>query len=139
VARGASRPPDVVLLGPEWPSRALLRAQLIEEGYEVVATDAWPIPRQYLRSDMRPALVIVDLQGLPEPHTVLDELRALIKPDRVLIVTALGTLTAEELRRLGFHAIARPASVGDIVSRAAALLQKVPAESAQSTVRTPQR
>jgi hypothetical protein len=27
-------PPDIVLLGPERPERALLRAQLIEEGYE---------------------------------------------------------------------------------------------------------
>ena len=33
-----------MLLAPEWPERALLRAQLIEEGYEVVAVDAWPIP-----------------------------------------------------------------------------------------------
>jgi len=28
-------PPDIVLLGAEWPSRALLRAQLIEEGFDV--------------------------------------------------------------------------------------------------------
>lgn len=33
-------PPDIVLLGPEWPERALLRAQLVEEGHDVVAIDA---------------------------------------------------------------------------------------------------
>jgi hypothetical protein len=48
------KPPDVILLGPEWPERALLRAQLIEDGYDVVAIDAWPIPRLYRRSGMRP-------------------------------------------------------------------------------------
>lgn len=96
-------PPDVVLIGPEWPTRALLRAQFVEEGYEVVAT-------------------IVDLHGLPEPHNVLAELRALIDPDRVLVVTALGTLTGDEIRRLGFHAVSRPASVGEIVAAAEALL-----------------
>src|SRR5262245_27963580 len=36
--------PDIVLLGAEWPTRALLRAQLAEEGYNVLATDRWPIP-----------------------------------------------------------------------------------------------
>jgi hypothetical protein len=29
-------PPDIVLLGPEWLERALLRAQLIEEGDDVI-------------------------------------------------------------------------------------------------------
>ena len=32
-------PPDIVLLSADWPSRALIRAQLLEEGFEVVATD----------------------------------------------------------------------------------------------------
>lgn len=116
-------PPDVILLGPEWPTRALLRAQFVEEGYEVVATDAWPIPSQYLRPGTKPGVVIVDLHGLPEPHEVLAELRALIDPDRVLVVTALGTLTGDEIRRLGFHAVSRPASVGEIVAAAEALLR----------------
>ena len=33
-----SMQPDVVLLDAQWPRRAPLRAQLIDEGYEVVAT-----------------------------------------------------------------------------------------------------
>ncbi len=116
-------PPEVVLLGPEWPTRALLRAQFVEEGYEVIATDAWPIPRHYLRPGTKPGVVIVDLHGLPEPHNVLAELRALIDPDRVLVVTALGTLTGDEIRRLGFQAVSRPATVGEIVAAAAAMLR----------------
>jgi hypothetical protein len=43
------KPPDVMVLGAEWPERVLLRAQLIEEGHEVVAIDAWPIPPRYRR------------------------------------------------------------------------------------------
>jgi hypothetical protein len=116
--------PDFILLGPEWPTRALVRAQLLEEGYDVIATDAWSIPRQYLRSGMKPRAVIVDLQGLADPHGVLDELRAHIAPDRVLIVTRLGTISVEDVRRLGFHVVARPVSVGEIVTAAAALLPK---------------
>jgi hypothetical protein len=43
------KPPDVIVIGAEWPERALLRAQLIEEGHEVIAVDTWPIPRLYRR------------------------------------------------------------------------------------------
>jgi hypothetical protein len=103
--------------------RSLLRAQLLDEGYEVVATDAWPIPRQFLTSAMKPGLVIVDLQGLPQPERVLGELCGVVGRQRVLVVTALGTLTIEEIERLGVRAVARPASVGDIVSAATALLR----------------
>jgi hypothetical protein len=126
------RAPDVVILGPEWPNRALLRAQLIEEGYDVVALDAWPIPREYRRAELKPRVMIVDLHGLPDPRNVLDELRYVIQPDRVLVVTALGTLAADEIRSLGYHVIARPASVGEIVTAAAGLLRTGPAPSPKS-------
>ena len=115
-------PPDVVVLGPEWRERALLSAQLLEEGYEVVATDAWPIPRRLLRSGMKPRALIVDLQGLPEPREALDEIRGVIPAEQVVVVTALGTISPEEIRTLGFHVISRPTTVGDIVAAAAALL-----------------
>jgi DNA-binding NtrC family response regulator len=109
-------PPDIAVIGPEWPIRALLRAQLLEEGYEVVATDAWPFPRQFLRSGMKPRLVIVDLHGLAGPDEVLAELGALIPPARVLVVTALGTLAVDDIRRMGFHVIPRPARIAEIVA-----------------------
>jgi hypothetical protein len=108
--------PDVLLLGPEWPERALLRAELTEEGYDVVAIDAWPIPRAYRGPGMTPRMVIVDLHGLPEPRTVLDEMRFVIPPERVLVVAALGTLPIQEIRRLGYHVVRRPTSIRDIVS-----------------------
>ena len=58
------KPPDVIVLGPQWPQRALLRAQLIEERYEVVAVDAWPIPRLYRRAGMTPRVLLIDLHEL---------------------------------------------------------------------------
>jgi hypothetical protein len=115
-------PPDVLLLGPEWPERALLRAELIEEGYGVVAIDAWPIPRLHRQPGMKPRVAIVDLQGLPEPRTVLDELRFVMPPDRVLVITALGTLAVDEIREIGYHVVARPTSVRDVIAAAASLL-----------------
>lgn len=116
--------PDVMLLGPAWPDRALLRAQLIEEGYEVVAIDAWPMPRLYRRPEMTPRVMTVDLRDLPQPRETLEQITWVVPAGRVLVVSALGTLPPEEVRRMGFTVIERPATVGAIVSAAAALLAR---------------
>jgi hypothetical protein len=118
----SSSRPDVVVLGPEWPARALLRAQLIEEGYDVVATDAWPIPRQYLRSETTPRAFVIDLQGLPDPRGVLDEVRGVIAPSDVVVVTAIGTVEIDDIHRMGFHVVVRPATIGAIVAAVTAIL-----------------
>jgi hypothetical protein len=117
-------PPDIVLLGPEWPERALLRAQLIEEGHEVVAIDEWPLPRLYRQPGMTPRVLLIDLHGLPDPRGTLDAVRSVMPPERVLVVTALGTLPGDEVRGLGFHVVERPASIGEVVSVAGALLSR---------------
>ena len=116
-------PPDVLLLAPEWPERALLRAELIEGGYDVVGIDTWPIPTVYRQADMKPRVVIVDVQGLPDPRTVLEELRFIMPPHRVLIITALGTLGIDEIRQIGYHVVARPTRIRDVVAAAAGLLR----------------
>jgi hypothetical protein len=107
---------DIVLLGIEWQTRALLRAQLIEEGFEVLATDTWPMMRQHLRPGEKPRLAIVDLQGLPEPERVLNDLRILMKPNRVLVLTAIDTVPLEAIEQLGFRVLKRPVSIGDVVT-----------------------
>ena len=122
------KPPDVLLLDPEWPERALLRAQLIEEGYEVVAIDAWPIPRLYRRPGMKPRVLLIDLHGLPDPRETLDEVHFVIPPERVLVVTALGSLAGAEVRQLGFTVIERPATIGQIVAATGALVSRTSPE-----------
>ncbi len=119
------KPPDVVLLCPEWPERALLRAQLIEEGHDVMAIDAWPMPMLYRRPGMTPRVMLIDLHGLPDPRETLDEVRFVLPPERVLVVTALGSLTTDEVRHMGFNVVQRPATIGQIVSVTGALLSRV--------------
>ena len=115
--------PDIVLLGPEWPTRALLRAQLAEEGYNILATDMWPIPRQYLRSDTKPRAMLIDLQGLPHPREVLDEVRYLIPPRDVVVLASMATVPIDELRQLGFRVIPRPVTMHEIVTVLAEMLK----------------
>ena len=114
--------PDVLLLSSEWRHRALLRAQLIEEGYEVVAVDGWPLPKLYRVPGLEPRLLLVDLQGLSRPRETLAEVRQLTAPTRVLVVTALGTVSADDVRALGFDVIQRPATIGQIVAAVTAVL-----------------
>jgi hypothetical protein len=121
--RSVMVPPDILLLGPEWPERALVRAELIEAGYDVVGVDAWPIPSLYHRPGMKPRVAIVDLQGLPDPRAVLEQLRLVMPTDRVLVIAALGTLSVDEIRRIGYHVLARPTSIREVVAAAAGLLQ----------------
>jgi DNA-binding response OmpR family regulator len=117
-------PPHIVLLAAEWQPRALMRAQLIEEGFEVVATDTWPMMRRHLRPGSKPQLAIVDLKGLSDPLEILTDLRVLMEPDRVLVVTALGTIPPLEMERFGFHVLTRPITVQDIVAAAAQHIQR---------------
>jgi hypothetical protein len=122
--------PDIILLGAAWPERALLRAQLIEEGLDVVAVDAWPIPRLYRRPEMKPRLLVVDLHELPEPRAVLDELRVVLPPQRVLVIAALGTLEPQEIARFGYRVIERPVSVLDIVRVVREMMQRAGKDAA---------
>lgn len=115
-------PPDVLLLNPEWPERALLRAELIEDGLDAIAVDAWPIPGEYRQAGRQPRAIVVDLHGLPDPRHVLDELRLVIPPDRVLVIAALGTMPAAEIRQLGYRVLTRPIAVRDIVSAVTGML-----------------
>jgi len=122
-----AKPPDVIMVVPEWRERVLLRAELIEHGYDVIALDAWPIPKLYRRPDMNPRLLLIDVHGLFDPRRTLDEVRVVFSPERVLVVTALGSLRPAVVRSLGFNAIERPASIGQIVSATATLLSRTAA------------
>jgi len=111
-------PPDVVLLAADWQPRALIRAQLIEQGFDVVATDTWPVMRRHLRAGTKPRIVLVDLKDLPDPDAVLRDLAVLMKPERVLVLGAIGTVSPADIERLGFRALPRPIVIEDVVQAA---------------------
>lgn len=115
-------PPDIVILASEWQPRALLRAQLIEEGFNVVATDTWPMMRGYLRPGSKPRLAIVDLHNLAHPQEILRDLAVLMKPRLVLVLRAAGTMAQTEIEDLGFRVLNRPITIDDIVAAARAVL-----------------
>jgi hypothetical protein len=116
--------PDIVLLAAEWQPRAMLRAQLIEEGFEVVATDTWIEMRRLLRPPSRPLLAIVDLQGSPDPDRMLNDLATIMKPGRVLVLTAIGTVLPDHIQARGFRVVRRPITIGAVVAAAARAIRE---------------
>jgi nicotinamidase/pyrazinamidase len=118
------RPTDVAMLAVDWDSRAPLRAQLIEEGIEVVATDRWPEMRALLRPGVKPQVAFVDLKGLPDLDDAIEGLGTLMKPDRVFVLTAAATIQTETLRLRGFRLLHRPIAVAEIVSMIVAAVRE---------------
>jgi hypothetical protein len=116
--------PDIALLAAEWQPRALLRAQLIEEGFEVVATDTWIEMRRLLRPASRPRLAIIDLQGSPDPDQMLHDLATIMGPSRVLVLTAIATVLPDRIEARGFRVVRRPITIGGIVAAAARAIRE---------------
>ena len=111
----SQQPPDIVFLSADWQSRALIRAQLIEDGFDVVAMESWTKMRRHLRPGSKPRLTIVDLKDLPEPQDVLRDIHDLMKPERVLVLSALGTIPLDEIERYGFRVVTRPFVIANVV------------------------
>jgi CheY-like chemotaxis protein len=110
------------LIAPDWEVRALVRAQLLEEGYDVTAMEGWEAVEARLQAEevAPPALVIAELTG-DEPPAILTLLRAF--PARRLVLRGAGAPAAEALRAAGIDAVlSRPFSVGDVVRAARAVL-----------------
>ena len=117
-AHNSGQVPDVVLLAADWRPRALLRAQLIEDGFEVCAVDVWPAMVAQFGSGGLPSVAVVDLDGLAEPGRVLEALRELMDPRRVIVLAAAATVPQARIERLGFRVIRRPFQIGQVVAAA---------------------
>ncbi|HVC20089.1 MAG TPA: hypothetical protein VNE16_08435 [Vicinamibacterales bacterium] len=119
---------EILLVSAEWKLRIAVRAQLIEEGFEVEAHEVWEFVELLLRSGARhPRLIIIDVAEEHHPSALLRTLARLAAPAHVLVLTAPSVQSADEVRALGFpHVLARPFSVREVVATAAHLLAAAP-------------
>ena len=100
----------------QWP-RALLRAELIERGFDAIgyvtvrdAIDSLP--------ERRPDAIVVELRGQPMP--LVERLPAIGVP----VVVIGGTLDVSDLPDRAWAAVMRrPVSLGEIADRVAALVR----------------
>ena len=110
---------EILLIAADWQLRALVRAQLLEEGFDVRALPSLKIALAYLlRSGGQPRLTIVDTQGLQvEARQLSDLWRLTGQAPLILCGGALsgGALTQEGLEPS--EVLLRPFRVGDLVAQ----------------------
>jgi DNA-binding response OmpR family regulator len=109
----------ILLIAADWQFRALVRAQLLEEGYEVQAFPDLEVALFHLeRSEARPQLALVDSQGLRIEPDAVSRVWQLIVAEGPLLLCA-GLLDRGILDRAGMppaRLLVRPFSVGDVVA-----------------------
>jgi len=113
---------DVIIVGRDWQSRALLRAQLIEEGIDVEAHEAVaelgnPPARPHPKARF-PKLLVADVFGSNDPEAELGRLAGWAKHFPVWIIVSPNVAPADKLKGGGFEEILfRPVDLGDLVER----------------------
>jgi len=107
----------ILLSGSDWTSRALLRAQLIEEGFDVEAhecVEEWV--RGLWACKTTPALVIADLFESAHPSEDVVMLSRWAKLAPIWVLAGHGGAEAESLDGRGFERVLyRPIEIGELV------------------------
>jgi CheY-like chemotaxis protein len=127
VRRAAGSPSDwhqepmtrVLLAGKNWKARALLRAQLLEEGVDVEAHETVADAVASLQAtEFMPGLFIADLADSDNPVADLDELAKWSREVPVWIIASYSMIVESTLRGRGFELILfRPVDVGELVGQ----------------------
>ena len=111
--------PRIVLAGKDWQFRALLRAQLREEGLEVIAqeTSRGALTGLTGLADL-PELLVADLTGSAHPVAELDLLARWTSILPVWLILSRTVRMNLEIARLGFErVIYRPLDMGRLVQQ----------------------
>lgn len=108
---------QVVLVGKDWQTRALVRAQLIEEGLEVEAAETVREALSTLQEPaLRPSLLIADVSASDDPSAEIEQLAAWAAWIPVWIIASRNLLAEPQLKGRGFELIlVRPIDVGELV------------------------
>jgi DNA-binding NtrC family response regulator len=108
---------QILITGKDWTERALLRAQLIEEGLDVEAyEDVRTVVDSLWGSREMPSLVIVDLFASEKPVEDIATLSHWAKLLPIWVLAGHGTTGADILAGQGFEKVLfRPLDLGKLV------------------------
>lgn len=109
----------ILLIGTDWPARALIRAQLLEEGFDVEAHEAIEAGLASLESsEILPALVLADISASDDPVADIDRLAAWTDQLPVWVIAAPSLIRRQSLKGRGFEMILfRPVDVGELIEQ----------------------
>jgi CheY-like chemotaxis protein len=110
---------QVFLAGKDWQARALLRAQLIEEGVSVEAYETVEEALAQLElSSVLPALLIADISATDHPSADVDCLTIWAKRIPIWIIASHTSSVKGGLEGRGFETLLfRPVDMGKLVEQ----------------------
>jgi DNA-binding NtrC family response regulator len=110
---------EVLLAGKDWTARALLRAQLLEEGIDVQAYESVSEAVDILEGRPRlPALLVADLAASDNPAADADRLAGWTADVPVWIIASRATVPAASLTGRGFEKVLfRPVDMNELVEQ----------------------
>ncbi len=108
---------EVIIVGKQWRLRALARAQLIEEGYDILAFEEIDVLAASIKDrTSKPLLIILDLWGFALNKHLIESLNQLSKTQRLLL--CLGAQDEFDLDLPGSIIVfRRPFSIGDLIKK----------------------
>jgi DNA-binding response OmpR family regulator len=108
---------EILLIAADWRLRALVRAQLLEEGFEVRALPALEVALAHLTGGgARPGLILLDTQGAAFDAQAVSALRQV--SGQAPLILCGGAWSQVEAWQEGLTAarvLRRPFRVGDLV------------------------
>jgi DNA-binding NtrC family response regulator len=109
----------VVVVGRDWQARALLRAQLLEEGLEVEAYETARTALAALEgTELLPALLVADLFASDDPATEIEQLASRAHQVPTWIMAGKNLIAEKRLQGRGFEVILfRPVDMSELVEQ----------------------
>lgn len=110
---------QILIAGKDWQARALLRAQLLEEGFEVEAYETIPEALATLEAGANlPDLMIADISASDDPSADVEALSACSHKVPIWVLASRSYIIEKGLRGHGFEMILlRPVDVGELVEQ----------------------
>ncbi|MGO8792629.1 MAG: hypothetical protein ACLQVL_35300 [Terriglobia bacterium] len=117
----------ILIAGKDWQARSMLRAQMLEEGFEVEAHESIPDALTALeRGANVPDLLIADISSSDEPSADVEALSAWSRQFPIWIIASRTYIVEKDLRGHGFEmTLLRPLDVGEIVDQIKQRLEQV--------------
>jgi DNA-binding response OmpR family regulator len=110
---------QILITGKGWQARALLRAQLLEEGFEVEACENIPQALATLGPGTNlPSLLIADISASDDPSADVEALSVWSRKVPIWIIASRTYIIEKGLRGHGFGMVlVRPVDVGELVDQ----------------------